>query len=477
MYWALGILFCLIAFMGVIIIRTVSFVPKSKMATNFRKEAVDFDKALFHFSELLKIKTITYTDISRIDETQFKIFKEKLRDFYPAVHEKLEVTYVEPRGILIKWLGHAHESPTVLMSHYDVVPVDEKAWSVPAFSGKIDETYIWGRGTLDTKITLVSILESAEHLLADGFMPANDLYFAFGGDEEISGPSAPAIVELLKSRGVKPHLVLDEGGAIVSNVFPGVDKPCAFVGIGEKGYVDLEIVLRGHGGHSSSPPPQSLTQKLAHAITALEKKPFPAELSPPSRALFNALGRHSTRLYRMIFANLWCFEPLLKWQFTKTGGEMNALIRTTVAVTKLKGSDAFNILPDEAAMGVNMRLLRRDSTKEAIDRVKQIIGGDFEINVVESREASPYTDVESAQWQIVAETIENVYAGIVVAPYLMLGASDSRHYTAIADHILRFSPMVLDDVELGRIHSYDERISIENYEMAIQFFTKIMRQC
>jgi carboxypeptidase PM20D1 len=466
----------LLVLAGIIGLRTLAFKPKTKIAADYKAVSIDFKKALNHFSELLKIKTITYTETARIDETQFDAFKEKLRTFYPTVHERLEVSYVDPRGILIKWQGRQQTKPAVLMSHYDVVPVDERAWSVPPFSGSVTDGYIWGRGTLDTKVTLVSILEAAEQLLQNGFVPDQDIYFAFGGDEEISGPSAPAIVDLLQKRGIKPYLVLDEGGAIVSNVFPGVEKPCAFVGIGEKGYVDLEAVLRGHGGHSSSPPPKALTQKLADAVTALEKQPFPSELSLPSRALFDTLGRHSTWLYRMIFANLWFFEPLLKWQFSKTGGEMNALIRTTVAVTKLKGSDAYNVLPDEVSMGINMRLLRRDTSEKAIERVKSILGSAFDVQVVESREASPYTAIDSTQWRLIEETIETVYEGIVVAPYLMLGASDSRHYTGIADHILRFSPMVLDDVELGRIHSFDERISVKNYENAIQFFIKLIQR-
>jgi len=455
----------------VIAVRTMAFKPD--IASNRGVEGISFDKekALAHFAELLKIKTITYHDTSRIDAEAFETFKKTLKKLYPLVHEKLAIHYIDKRGILMHWRGGAADKPLVLMSHYDVVPVNDEKWSVPPFSGHIDETFIWGRGTIDTKLTLVGILEAAETLLEKNFVPAQDIYFSFGGDEEISGNATPAIVAYLKEKGIRPYLVVDEGGAIVSGVFPGVEKPCAFVGIGEKGYIDLEVSLSGKGGHSSSPPPKTLTQELARAITRLEKNPLDAEISLPAKALFNTLGRHSTLMYRTIFANLWCFSPLLKWQFKRAGGEMNALIRTTVSVTMLTGSKAYNILPSEVRMGINVRLLEKDKADDVIKRISDLLGKAFHIKIVESREASPYTSVEGQQWAFFKEAVESIYRGVAVSPYLMLGASDSRHYVDIAEAVLRFSPMALTPDELSRMHSHDERVSKENYYQAIEFFT------
>ena len=469
------ILLGLIGILAVVIaVRTVIFKPEITSHKVFESIPFDKEKALDHFSELLKIKTITYHEAAFIDDDAFETFKKTLKSLYPLVHEKLAIHYIEKRGILMHWCGSAADKPLVLMSHYDVVPVNEDKWSVPPFSGHIDDTFIWGRGTIDTKLTLVGILEAAETLLEKSFVPAQDIYFSFGGDEEISGDAAPAIVSYLKEKDIRPYLVVDEGGAIVSGVFPGVEKPCAFVGIGEKGYIDLEVSLSGKGGHSSSPPPKTLTQELARAITRLEKKPLDAEISLPARALFDTLGRHSTLMYRIIFANLWCFSPLLKWQFKRSGGEMNALIRSTVSVTMLTGSKAYNILPSEVRMGINVRLLEKDKVDDVIKRVRDLLGKTFHIKIVESREASPYTSVDGEQWTFFKEAIESVYSGVAVSPYLMLGASDSRHYAAIAEAVLRFSPMVLTPDELSRMHSHDERVSKENYYQAIDFFIYLM---
>jgi len=470
------ILLGLIGVLAIIIaIRTFKFKPKMETSNSYEHITIDKEKALMHFSTLLKIKTITYRDEALIDKEAFNTFKETIKKLYPLVHDQLAIHYIDERGILMHWQGRSKDKPMVLMSHYDVVPVDDDKWEVPPFSGHIDETFIWGRGAIDTKLTLVAILEAAETLLSQAFVPAQDLYFSFGGDEEISGNATPAIVSFLEEKGIRPYLVVDEGGAIVSDVFPGVQKPCAFVGIGEKGYIDLEVSLRGKGGHSSSPPPKTLTQELARAITRLENNPLDAEISTPAKALFDTLGRHSTLLYRIIFANLWCFSPLLKWQFKLSGGEMNALIRSTVSVTMLKGSKAYNILPSEVRMGINIRLLEKDKVDKVINQIKVLLGKAYRVETVESREASPYTSVESEQWHFFKEAITTIYDEVAVSPYLMLGASDSRHYVDIADAILRFSPMVLTPDELARMHSHDERVSKENYYNAIQFFSYMMQ--
>lgn len=458
----------------IIVVRTIRFKPRDQKVTPAERVTINEEEALHHFIEILKCQTVTYNDEAKINEEAFDQMKQLIRELYPKVHECLEVEYIEKRGILFYWKGKQSDQVTVLMAHYDVVPVHESDWTVPPFGGKVDDTYIWGRGTLDTKVTFTGILEAVEYALGQSFVPRQDVYLAFGGDEEVSGPSAPAIVETLKERGIKPYLVLDEGGAIVQNIFPGVEEACAFVGIGEKGYIDCDVVIKGHGGHSSSPPPQTLTQKLARAIVKLEKHPFKSELSLPARALFDSAGRHSKWAYRMIFANLWIFSPVIKYLFKKIGGEMNALVRSTLSVTQLEGSNAYNVLPGQAKMGVNMRLLQKDTAEEALNHMKAVIGPEFEVNVIETREASPYTDLDSDQWRLVKDAILEIYPQVVVSPYLMLGGSDSRHYTEIADHILRFSPMNLNSEELGRIHSKDERISKKNYYDALQFFINLV---
>ncbi|MDW7661594.1 MAG: M20 family peptidase [Bacillota bacterium] len=428
-------------------------------------------------SQMIRCETVSYNDLDKIDLRRFDEFKVLLEELYPEIHKVCERSFHGRTGILYRWAGKSNRDVTVLMSHYDVVPCNEALWTKPPFSGDIDGGYVWGRGTLDTKGTLCGIVEAAEALIRDGFIPENDIYFSFSGDEEISGPSAPAIVEHLRSRGIRPALVLDEGGAIVENVFPGVSKPVAVIGTGEKGYLDLRLVMEGKGGHSSAPPAHSLVGSLAKAVVKLENKPFDAHLTPPVLEMFKTLGGESTFLYRMIFANLWLFMPLLKVLFTKQGGEMNALIRTTIAITKMEGSKAYNVLPPYAEIGLNLRLMPNDTVASAKKYVEDLVDNpDIKVEVVESREASPISPTGSKGWHHVKEAIHETWEGTLVSPYLMLAGSDSRHFCEISDHVLRFSAMPLSKEERGLIHGNDERILIENLVDTVRFYENLIRK-
>ena len=426
-------------------------------------------------SQMIQCETVSYNDLEKIDFKRFDDFKALLSELYPEIHKICEHSFHGRTGILYRWAGKSKQEVTVLMSHYDVVPCNASLWTKPPFSGEIEDGYVWGRGTLDTKGTLCGIMEAAEALIREGYSPENDIYFSFSGDEEISGPSAPAIVKYLKAAGIKPALVLDEGGAIVENVFPGVSKPVAVIGTGEKGYLDLRMVMEGKGGHASAPPAHSLVGSLAKAVVKLEEKPFKAYLTPPVLEMFKTLGRHSTLSYRVIFANLWFFMPLLKVLFTKQGGEMNALIRTTTAITKMEGSKAYNVLPPYAEIGMNLRLMPNDTVASAKKYVEDTIGNpDIKVEVVESREASPISPTGSKGWHQVGEAIHETWENVIVSPYLMLAASDSRHFCEISDHVLRFSAMPLSKEERGLIHGNDERIKIENLVSTVRFYKNLI---
>lgn len=426
-------------------------------------------------SQMIQCETVSYNDLEKIDFKRFDDFKALLSELYPEIHKICERSFHGRTGILYRWAGKSKQEVTVLMSHYDVVPCNASLWTKPPFSGEIEDGYVWGRGTLDTKGTLCGIMEAAEALIREGYSPENDIYFSFSGDEEISGPSAPAIVKYLKAAGIKPALVLDEGGAIVENVFPGVSKPVAVIGTGEKGYLDLRMVMEGKGGHASAPPAHSLVGSLAKAVVKLEEKPFKAYLTPPVLEMFKTLGRHSTLSYRVIFANLWFFMPLLKVLFTKQGGEMNALIRTTTAITKMEGSKAYNVLPPYAEIGMNLRLMPNDTVASAKKYVEDTIGNpDIKVEVVESREASPISPTGSKGWHQVGEAIHETWENVIVSPYLMLAASDSRHFCEISDHVLRFSAMPLSKEERGLIHGNDERIKIENLVSTVRFYKNLI---
>ncbi len=469
----MSILIAIIAFMGG---NAMRFKPHKEHTIHVKPYHRDAMGIANRLSRMIQIPTVSYQEADRIDRRAFEDFKVLLEAQYPEVDRVCDKSFHGRTGILYRWKGKSSQSPVVLMSHYDVVPCDEALWTVEPFSGRIDDTYIWGRGTLDTKGTLCGIMEAAEALITNGFVPDNDIYLSFSGDEEISGDSAPAIVSFLESQGVRPQLVLDEGGAIVENIFPGVKGPVAVIGTGEKGYLDVVLRMTGQGGHSSAPPPSSLVGQLSKAIVTLEEKPYPSRMTPPIRDMFDTLGRHSSILYRLVFANLWFFKPLLMKLFTKKGGEMNALIRTTTAVTMMNGSKAFNVLPPHAEAGINFRLLPGDSVADVVDYVKATVKNpNITIDCIESREASAVSPVNSKAWTAVKTAIHETWEGVVVAPYLMLAASDSRHFCRISEHVLRFSAMPLSKEERGLIHGNDERIKIETIVKTVDFFENVIR--
>ena len=345
MWWLIILLAALLLLLGVILVRTLRFTPPAERIPEAQPVSVDGKKATEHLAAMIRCQTVSSRDKSQEDGAEFEKFRRLLPKLYPRIHETCECEHIGRHGLLFRWPGRQEGAPTVLMAHYDVVaPGDLSAWEKPPFDGVVADGCLWGRGTLDTKGTLCGILEAAETLISEGFAPQHDIYFSFAGDEEIMGDGAPQIVDVLEARHIRPALVVDEGGAVVEHVFPGVSKPCALIGIGEKGQLEAEFSLQSQGGHASSPPPHTPVGVLAQAVTAVEGRPFPMKLTPPAAEMFDTLGRHSTFVYRMIFANLWLFRPVLDALCKKQGGEMNALMRTTCAFTMMEGSRQSNVI-------------------------------------------------------------------------------------------------------------------------------------
>lgn len=320
------------------------------------------------------------------------------------------------------------------------------------------------------------MLEAMEQLLEEGYQPNNDLYFSFSGEEEIDGDTCADIVSYFEEKGIHPDFVLDEGGAIVDHVFPGVENDCALIGVGEKGSVNLEFSLKSSGGHASTPPVHTILGKLSKAVVDIEKNPFKAQYTPPVLEMFDKLGRHSSFVYRLLFANLWCFKPLFSFFCKLVGGELNAMVRTTCAVTKMNGSDAFNVLPTEASFGMNMRVLGNDTLDSTKERLQKIVGDEININIVNGMNPSIHSDTSCKEYEMLNEVILENWPDIIVSPYLMLACSDSRHYCRISDHVYRFSAMKLTKEERGMIHGKNERIPVDTMYQTVQFYIRLFNR-
>lgn len=443
---------------------------------------IDEGLAAEHLAGAIRIPTVSHEDGANLETAAFAELRRYLETTFPRVHAALGRESVGGSSLLYTWTGSDSAlPPLLLLAHQDVVPVEpgtEASWTHGAFSGDIADGFIWGRGTLDDKLGVLSILEGTEWLLAHGFQPRRTILFGFGHDEEIGGDrGAKQIAALLAQRGVKPLMILDEGGAIGEpGVVPGVTKPVALIGIAEKGFVSLELVAEAAGGHSSMPPKQTAIGLLAEAIVKLEAHPMPARIDGATRRSFDFLAPEMPFGQRVFLSNLWLFGPLAKSLFAADPAS-NARIRTTTAATVFQAGIKDNVLPHNARAVVNFRILPGDTVADVVHHVKETVGKGIQVKVSGgfSSEPPPEAPIEGDAFRQIQTTVAQVFPGSVSTPNLLSGATDSRHYIALTPNVYRFHPMRVRAEDLVRIHGTNERIGIKNYAEVVKFYAQLMR--
>ena len=468
----LGILIVLAVFC---MVRAALFQPPKRETAADIEPAVDRDKAVAHLQEMIRCRTISTPELRQ--EEEFEKFRALLPEFYPTLWKIATVERVDTTGILIHIPGKAPGNPAVMLSHYDVVPAQEDAWEKPPFDGVLEHGVLWGRGTLDMKNQLCSMLEAAEQLLHEGFVPEHDIYLALSGEEEIMGPSAPAIRDLFVERGITPSFVLDEGGDIMDGFFPGTTVPCAMVGVGEKGVAKLEFAAKSQGGHASVPYPNNPLPRLCRAMSRIGRHPFSMRLGPALEALTDTMGRYCSFRTRLLLANRHLLRPFyLRW-LRKQGGMIEAAACTTFALTQCQGSQAGNVIPAEATMFANLRLLWGDTQESVVRKLNQKIRDpQVEIRVHPGTDPGPDSEL-GPEFEKLKSAIEATWPSAVVSPYLMVACTDSRHWRSICDHVYRFSGKYVTGEEKSTVHGNNERIRVENTENAIKFCMRLMRKC
>jgi carboxypeptidase PM20D1 len=362
------------------------------------------------------------------------------------------------------------------MAHYDVVPVAGQDWSGDPFSGRIENGYVHGRGAIDDKGSLVAILEAVEWLVSAGADPRRDVYLSFGNDEEVAGVGAQLAVEALTARGIRPWAVLDEGGAVVSGMFPGVPGQVAVVGLAEKGLLDVDLVTTDAGGHASAPVRGMAPARLARAILRIDENPFPARLNDVVLGMVNAVGRRASPAHRALFAHASFLRPALAAVLARAGREANALVRTTVAVTELEGSPAANVLATRARAHANIRIALGETVESTVARLRRVIDDpSVEVRVVAGNDPSPVSRADNAAFATLSRSVRVVYPDATVAPYVMVQASDARHFSAISDSVYRFMPFDVTRDELAALHAADERISVAALRRGAGFFRHLIQ--
>src|SRR3990172_7532473 len=417
-------------------------------------------------SEALRFETVSHQDPGKFHPQAFLDLRDFLEMAFPDVHGALKREVVNDYSLLYTWEGtDSEQKPILLMGHLDVVPVEpgtENRWTHPPFSGRIADGYIWGRGSMDDKVAGLGILGAVETLLAQGFRPSRTVYLAFGHDEEIGGyQGAAKIAALLRSRGVRFEYLIDEGLAIGHGLIPGIAAPVAMIGIAEKGRLVLELTAASGGGHASMPPSQTAIGILSAAIQKLEANPMATSMKEPVRQLFAALGPAMPFVQRLVLANLWLLEPLVRYQLASSPST-NALVRTTGAVTLVRAGTKENVLPSEA-MAV-------------VDHVRRVIDDPrIAIRQLQGNEPSPVSDAAAPSFGALAASIRQVFPEVIVAPGLTVAGTDTKHYVSISDAAYRFLPLRLGPEDLPRIHGTDERIAVDNYAEIAAFYLQLLR--
>ena len=439
------------------------------------------DSALVRLAGALRIPTVSTTDFAQTDTAQFGRFVAYLRRSFPGVHRQLRLEKFNQYGLLYTWTGRsAALKPVLLLGHYDVVPVPpgtETKWTRPPFAGEQAGGFLYGRGTLDDKGSVMAQLEAVEYLLKTGFRPARTVLLAFGQDEETLGRrGAGAMAAALARRGVRAEFVLDEGGVVKTDGVASLKNAVALVGISEKGYLTLELKATGAGGHSAMPPAQTSIGALAAAVVRLEQNPFPARLEGGDDYLLDYLASEVPLGQRLVFSNRWLFGPIIKRILAATPAG-NATLRTTTAPTIFRAGAKENVLAIEATATVNFRLLPGDSVAGVVREVRRIIAdNNIRIKILGQPTApSPVSDPAAPAFQLLHRTIRGVFPAAIVAPYVVTGATDARQYAALSPNIYRFSPTPINQAGIESIHGSNERLAVADYPVMVRFYAALLR--
>ncbi|MCR5760545.1 MAG: M20/M25/M40 family metallo-hydrolase [Sphaerochaetaceae bacterium] len=459
----------------VAVLRTLVSRMKKKKTPRYvpvgdREREDEYAKKL---SEMIKIDTVSTSGIDKPERIyEFHALLEKL---FPLVHKNLEKTDING-NLLFKWKGKKSDRPVVLMGHQDVVPV-EGVWKHEPFSGDIDDSLVWGRGSADTKCTVMAFFQAVEELLSQGYVPEQDVYLSSSCTEEWAGPGCPSLVDYLKKRGVKPFLVCDEGGGIIENPLSGVNGDFAVMGIIEKGMCGVKFTAKSTGGHASAPTKNTPIARLARFVNDVEKKsPFKRELIPEVRSFFNTISEYSSFPLALVFGNLWLFGGLLTKLMPLISAQGAAMLGTSICFTMQSGSDAFNVIPAEASVTANIRFGKNQGREESLKIITDLAAKyGLETEVLLANDVMPSPDMNGEAFKLVKSVIKQTFPTIVSVPYVMTGGTDARFYQEICDTCVRFAPVLYGPAQMKGMHGIDECLSVSCLPGAVDFYKNVIK--
>lgn len=484
----LGLLAIVLLLAAAVTINTLRKGSRQMEVAPLAAIAVDEAGASARLGEAVRLRTISSREDATLNADQFMQFHALLQAKFPKVHATLKREVVADLSLLYTWEGtNPKAEPILFLAHQDVVPVapgTEGDWQVPPFSGEVKDGFIWGRGSWDDKGNLMSQLEAVEMLLASGYKPERTVYFAFGADEEASGVRGAAkIAAVLAERKVHVGFVIDEGLLVLEGVMPGIAKPTALIGVAEKGYMSVVLKMSATPGHSSMPPKKgtSAIGMMSAALKRLDDEQLPGGIRGVAGEMFDTMAPEMGGFSRVALSNLWLFGPVVQKQL-EGAASTNAMLRTTTALTIVNAGNKENVVPGRAEATVNFRILPGDTKEQVLEHVRkevtEAVGADkFELLALPGAvDASKVAPTDSAQYRLLNKTVREVFPDALVAPGLMVAATDSIHYSAISDHIFKFSPIRANSEDLKRFHGTNERLNSKNYVDAIRFYHRLLSE-
>ncbi len=478
----LAAFFLLVVLAAAVALNTWRATSRQRPTAPLAPAAVDAEGAAQRLVGALRLRTVSSADEPALNADAFRALHEHLRRTFPEAHRVMRREVVGDLSLLYTWPGRdAGAAPILLLAHQDVAPIapgTEKDWSVDPFAGAVRDGFVWGRGAMDDKGSLLGEMEAVERLAARGFEPRRTMLFAFGADEEVLGArGARRIAGVLRTRGVRPAFVLDEGMLIAHGIMPGLDAPLAVVGVAEKGIALLELRVEGTPGHAGISPGAggSPIEIMAAALTRLAERPMPARMPEAVRDTLTAVAPEMSGVSRVALSNLWLFGPVVRAQLLGRPGT-SAMLRTTMTFTRMHAGEAASVMPGSADAIVGCRLLPGDSLADVQAHVKAAIRDPrVEIRLSpRSREAPPVSRIDSPEYETLETTIREAFPGTVVAPGLMIAYTDSSHYADLSANVFRFSPLHATARDLQRFHGTDERLGVDHYADLIRFYERLL---
>ena len=471
----IAVLLVLVVLIAICAIRTLTIKAPAPGACDTKYTQEELDLCAQKLGDMIRIPTVSKHENE--DLSDFYRFHAELERLFPLIHKHLEKTVLDGT-LLYHWVGSdPSKKPILFMGHQDVVPASDVGWTVPAYSGTLLDGKLYGRGALDCKSTMFVELQAVEELLEEGFVPPCDVYLEYSINEETGGRGAANAMEYLKNQGITLALVMDEGGAVIDEAIPGIDRPYAIIGITEKGYMDLKITAKGKGGHSSTPPRNTPAARLFAFANEIEKKrPFEKKLLPEAEEMFRSMAPSLGFGMRFALGNLWLLKPLVMALMPMISPFGEAIMSTTCCFTMMKGSDAANVIPKEPYLIANLRT----SVHQGCDATLAVMNKyaakyNLEIEVIQRRDASPISNIHSREYAYVTDCIKNHFPDVGVSPYIIMGGTDCRHFHALTENALRFAPVRMSQAQNNSCHAVDENVTVEALAEGVRFYKMFLR--